>query len=47
MLDLIAAGKLDVKPMGTHHFKLDQMMDAWDVFGAAAKNQALKMIITR
>ncbi|MCL2652486.1 MAG: alcohol dehydrogenase catalytic domain-containing protein [Propionibacteriaceae bacterium] len=47
MLDLIAAGKLDVKPMGTHHFKLDQMMDAWDIFGAAAKNNALKMIITK
>lgn len=47
MLDLIAAGKLDVKPMGTHQFKLDQMMEAYDVFGAAAKNNALKMIITK
>ena len=47
MLDLIAAGKLDVKPMGTHHFKLDNVMGAYDVFSAAAKNQALKMIIER
>jgi alcohol dehydrogenase len=47
MLDLIAAGKLDVKPMGTHQFKLDQMLDAYEVFGNAAKNQALKVIITK
>jgi alcohol dehydrogenase len=47
MLDLIAAGKLDVKPMGTHHFKLDNMLGAYEVFSNAAKNQALKMIIER
>jgi len=47
MLDLIGAGKLDVKPMGTHEFKLDQFMDAYEVFGAAAKNSALKMVITK
>ena len=43
----IAAGKLDVKPIGTHQFKLNQMMEAYDVFSAAAKNNALKMIISR
>jgi len=47
MLELIAAGKLDVKPMGTHQFKLDQLMDAYDIFTNAAKNNALKMIITK
>jgi alcohol dehydrogenase len=47
MLDLIAAGVLDVKPMGTHQFKLDQMLEAYEVFGNAAKNQALKVIITK
>ncbi|MDR0837992.1 MAG: alcohol dehydrogenase catalytic domain-containing protein [Propionibacteriaceae bacterium] len=47
MLDLIAAGVLDVKPMGTHQFKLDQMLEAYEVFGNAAKNNALKVIITK
>jgi alcohol dehydrogenase len=29
----------------THHFKLDQIMNACDTFGHAAKTNALKVII--
>ncbi|MCL1898566.1 MAG: alcohol dehydrogenase catalytic domain-containing protein [Micrococcales bacterium] len=47
MLDLLAANKLNVDALATHNFKLDQFVDAYEVFGAAAKNQALKMILTR
>jgi len=46
LIDLIANGKLEVKPMGTHHFKLDQMLEAYDCFGNAADNHALKVVIS-
>ena len=46
LIDMIAAGKLNVKPMGTHYFKLDQMLEAYEVFGNAAQNNALKMVIS-
>jgi threonine dehydrogenase-like Zn-dependent dehydrogenase len=29
----------------THHFKLDKILDAYDTFGAAAKTNALKVLI--
>ena len=47
MLDLLDAGKMDVTPLNTHQFKLDQFMDAYDIFSSAAKNQALKMVLTK
>jgi len=46
LIDLIDAGKLNVKPMATHRFKLDEMMDAYEVFGNAAKNNALKVVLS-
>jgi alcohol dehydrogenase len=30
----------------THHYKLGQIMEAYETFGNAAKNKALKVIIT-
>jgi len=36
---------LDPKPLITHHFKLDQILDAYDTFGHAAKTHALKVLI--
>lgn len=47
LIDLVEAGVLDVKPMGTHEFKLDQMEEAYEVFGNAAQNKALKVILRR
>ena len=47
LIDLIEAGRLDIKPMATHQFALDQMMHAYDVFGNAAANSALKVVLTR
>ncbi|MDR1441981.1 MAG: zinc-dependent alcohol dehydrogenase family protein [Bifidobacteriaceae bacterium] len=45
LIELIEAGKLNVRPLATHHFKLNEMLDAYDVFGKAAKNEALKVVI--
>ena len=32
--------------LATHHFKLDEMLDAYEVFGNAAETDALKMVIS-
>jgi len=47
LMSLIEAGKLDLKPMCTHTFKLDQMMEAYDVFGNAGEHGALKVILEK
>ena len=40
-------GQADVDAFATHHFKLHDMMDAYDTFGRAAETKALKVIIDR
>ncbi len=45
LIDLVEEGKLDIRSMGTHTFRLDQMHEAYDVFGHAAANKALKVVI--
>ncbi|MSS84247.1 hypothetical protein FYJ24_05590 [Actinomycetaceae bacterium WB03_NA08] len=47
LIDLVEAGVLDVKPMGTHVFSLNEMEKAYDVFANAGKNKALKVILKR
>jgi alcohol dehydrogenase len=47
LLKLVASGKLNVDDFATHHFKLDEMMDAYDTFGRAAETRALKVVIDR
>jgi alcohol dehydrogenase len=42
----VQSGKLDPKKLITHHFKLDQIIEAYDTFGHAAKEKALKVILT-
>jgi alcohol dehydrogenase len=42
----VQAGKLEPKKLITHHFKLENIMDAYEVFGNAAKEKALKVILT-
>ena len=37
--------KFDPTRLITHHFKLDQILDAYDTFGRAAETTALKLII--
>lgn len=42
----VLSKKLDPKQLITHHFGLDQVMEAYDTFEHAAKEKALKVIIT-
>ena len=37
--------KIDPNRLITHHFQLDQILDAYETFGNAAKTKALKVII--
>ena len=41
----VASHKIDPKRLITHRFKLDNILDAYDTFGNAAKTKALKVII--
>ena len=47
LLRLLRTGLLDPRPIVTHTFPLAEAMQAYDVFGAAASNQALKVLLTR
>jgi len=42
----VQSKKLDAKKLITHHFKLDQIIEAYNTFENAAKEKALKVIIT-
>lgn len=46
-LRLLAGQQLDATRFATHHFGLDQFMEAYDVFGRAAETGALKVVLTR
>ena len=47
LLGLVAQRKLDVDKFVTHHFKLNDMIAAYDTFSRAAETKALKVIIER
>jgi alcohol dehydrogenase len=42
----VQSKKLQPKKLITHHFKLSQVMEAYDTFGNAANEKALKVILT-
>jgi alcohol dehydrogenase len=46
-LRLLAGHQLDATRFVTHHFTLDQFMDAYDVFARAGETGALKVVLTR
>jgi hypothetical protein len=46
LLKTVVSGKLQPKQLITHHFMLDQVMQAYDTFDNAMKEEALKVIIT-
>jgi len=46
LLKTVQSKKLEPAKLITHHFKLDQVMDAYETFGNAAKEKALKVILT-
>jgi alcohol dehydrogenase len=45
LLKTVTSGKIDPKQLITHHFKLDEILKAYEVFGNAAKEKAMKVII--
>ena len=45
LLKAVSANRLDLKKMITHHFKLDELEHAYQVFLNAAEEKALKIII--
>ena len=45
LLKNVTSGKLEPKKLITHHFKLDDILHAYDVFGDAGKEKAMKVII--
>ena len=45
LLQLIAEGRLDATPFATHHFALEETLEAYDTFGAAAETHALKVVL--
>jgi alcohol dehydrogenase len=46
LLRNVVAGKLQAKKLITHQFRLDELMKAYDTFGNAAKEKALKVLLT-
>lgn len=46
LLRLVAQRKLAAERFATHHFKLDQILDAYETFSNAAETKALKVVIT-
>lgn len=45
LLNVVASGRVDLKPLVTHRFKLDQIEEAYDLF-ANARDGVLKIAIT-
>ena len=47
LLRLVAQHQLAAERFGTHHFRLDEILDAYETFGNAADTKALKVVIRR
>ncbi len=45
LLNLIAEGRIDPTVFATHRFALDDTLDAYDTFAAAAETNALKVVL--
>ena len=45
LLQLVRDGRLQAEKLGTHHFELGEIMEAYDVFGAAGEHDALKVVL--
>lgn len=45
LLKTVTSGRIDPNKLVTHHFKLKDILHAYDVFGNAAKENAMKVII--
>jgi alcohol dehydrogenase len=46
LLKLVSEGRLDPTGFATHRFKLNEIMDAYDVFADAAHSNAMKVVLS-
>ena len=46
LLKTLQSGKVDPAKLITHRFKLDEILDAYDVFGNAAREKAMKVVLS-
>ena len=46
LLRIVLSGKLQPGKLDTHHFALSDIEKAYEIFGNAAKNHALKEVLT-
>jgi alcohol dehydrogenase len=46
LLKTVVSGKIKPEELITHRFKLDEILNAYEVFGNAAKEKAMKVILT-
>jgi alcohol dehydrogenase len=46
LLRLVSEGRLDPTVFATHRFRLNEIMDAYDVFGDAAHTNAMKVVLS-
>ena len=46
LLRLLTAGQLDVSSLVTHRFRMDDFLDAYEVFADPARTGALKVLVT-
>jgi alcohol dehydrogenase len=46
LLQLVRDGRIEAEKLGTHHFALDEIEQAYDVFGAADEHDALKVVLS-
>jgi alcohol dehydrogenase len=47
LLRLVASHLIDAERFVSHHFELDQILEAYDIFSRASETGALKVVITR
>ena len=45
LMKTVQSGRIDPKRLITHRFRMDQLLDAYETFGQAAKTKALKVLI--
>jgi alcohol dehydrogenase len=46
LLKAVTAGSIDPRPLITHRFALSEMQQAYEVFGHAAREKAIKVLIS-
>jgi alcohol dehydrogenase len=47
LLKLVSSRQVDASPFATHHFALNDIMEAYDVYARAAETGAIKVVLTR